>query len=628
MDSLSTISSHRHKPTGQIGIRERAANQQPLLVLLLIAGITYFWDLSINGWGNPYYAAAAQAASQNWTALFFGSTDAGNAMSVDKPPLHIWVLALSVKIFGLSHFSVLAPQALMGIGTVALVYKTISFVGKRLAFMSALAVILTPVSTMMFRFNNPDALLLLLWALTSYLLVKSIQTSSPLHLHIAAFTLGCGFLCKQFQSWIMVPAVIIAYLVVRPGGFVASVRRLALAAAALAAPAVTWMSIVYFTPSDQRPWVGGSPNNNILELTFGYNGLGRLTGQTNLGATNPKDFEGVVGYDASITRLMSVNYAPEIAWLLPLAVVGGVLVAFEMRRTQNTPLRRFVLLFMLSWFATAFGLLSFMTGDIHPYYTSMLTIPLAFLAAYAAEQYWTHRSGRSWRTGAALVVLFSVFMDSGYLTWFQDWAPWIGFTIKVAALAAAILLALPKTKPWINATASGLSALALLLLPLSFIVESNSAPQQGSFPLSGPVPSVESWHRRDAEQLRLGEREKYSLARGEPVVPEVERLLEAAPVGSTWAGATTGSENAALYQLSTGRPVMAIGGFSAGDAYPSLNTFRELVDQGRITYYIHQPGILKWAASSPNISEVVEWITTNFEHRNVDGVEIYDLRRL
>lgn len=628
MDSQLTASSLRPEDIRIGRLAAVRARQWPLTVLLLLSGLTYFWDLTINGWGNPYYAAAAQAASADWTSLLYGAADAGNGLTVDKPPLHIWVLALSVKVFGLSPLSVLAPQAVMGMLSTVLVHQTIMFLkSPRLAFMAALGFILTPVSAMIFRFNNPDSLMILLWIASVYLTAKSIHTQRPGLLYAAAFLLGAAFLCKQFQGWIILPAVVASYLLIRPGGFWISLRRLLLAAAALIAPAFSWVALVELTPPAGRPWVGGSPNNSILELTFGYNGLGRLTGQTALGASNPKDFSGVVGYDAGILRLISVNYAPETAWLLPVALVGAVLTAARLRKAATEPIRRFLLVLMLVWFVTVFSLLSFMTGDIHPYYTSMLTVPLAFLAAYAAEEFWQHRSELVARRFAAVTVLVSVFMASGYLTWFQDWQPWIGATIKTSSLAAAGLLAIPRMSSMLTMVATALSAVALLLVPSSFIISSNSTSQQGSFPISGPVPTIESWHRRDAEQLLLGEQEKYSQARGEPVVHAIAELVAATPDESTWAAATTGAQNAALYQLTTGRPVMAIGGFSAGDAYPSLQKFRQLVSEGRITYYVHQPGILSWTAVSPETTAVVEWIMANYEYREIEGVRLYELRR-
>lgn len=601
----------------------------PEMLLLAISGSVYFWDLTINGWGNPYYAAAAQAGAMNWDALIFGSADSGNGLSVDKPPLHLWVLALSVKAFGLSSLSVLAPQALMGMATVWLVQRTaMAWGSRRQAFLAGLFVVLTPVTAMLFRFNNPDALLLLLWALAAFCVVKAVEQRGTHFLYLAAFLLGLGFLCKQFQSWILVPAVAIAFLLFGFDRMFTRLRRLLIAAVVMVLPASLWITAVELTPASQRPWIGGSNSNSFLELTFGYNGFGRLTGQTDLGAVNPKDFDGVVGHDASLLRLLTINYAPEVAWFLPLAFVGAAIMLIGLFRRKYNRLEALVSAITVIWFLTTFAVLSFMTGDIHPYYASMVAIPMAALSAHVFEFFWVNRRRAAYLRGAAFLAIFCVFLNSGILTWFQEWQPLAGFTIKAGALTATVILLLPRSgnRPRLTLSALALAGATVVLIPLLFIVESITTPQQGSFPISGPVPTAESWHRRDAEQLRLAEKDKYALARGEPVVPRIAALIESAPASMRWAAVTTGSENAALYQLTTKRPVMSIGGFSALDVYPSLKTFQEFVAERRVAYYIHQPGILNWSAS-PNTLAVVAWVEDNFIFEEIDGVRLYDLGR-
>lgn len=597
------------------------------LVLLAVAGLVYFWDLSVNGWGNPYYASAAQAAAGDWNAFLFGSADAGNGLSVDKPPLHLWVMALSVKAFGLSSFSVLAPQALMGITSAWLVQRTAMVWGSRAqGLLAGLFVVLTPVTSIIFRFNNPDSLLLLLWALTAYLAIRSVERQSIVLLHLCAAVLGLAFLCKQFQSWILVPAIILAFLLFGFGQLRTRLKHLTVAAIVMIMPATFWILAVEMTPESNRPWIGGSVRNSVLELTFGYNGLGRLTGQTDLGAVNPKDFEGLVGSDASFLRLLTINYAPEVAWFLPVAFVGAAILLADVLRGTSSRIQAMVAVFSITWFATTFAVLSFMTGDIHPYYTSMIALPMAILSASACTKIWQNRQRRPYLRGAAFLLLVCVFVSSGMLTWFQNWQQWPGFTTKIAALGVAVALFLPGAgrRSKVASVALCIAGVTVTLVPSLFILESISTPQQGSFPISGPVPSAESWHKRDAEQLILDEREKYALARGEPVVGRIAELIEAAPTSARWAAVTTGSENAALYQLTTRRPVMAIGGFSALDAYPSLSTFQQYVTDGRISYYIHQPGILGWS-SGENTLAVVSWIEENFGFEEIDGVRLYDM---
>ena len=126
----------------------------------------YLWGLS--GWANSFYSAAAQAGAQNWEAFFYGSSDAANSITVDKPPAAIWVMALSVKAFGLSSWSLLVPQALMGVASVFILYLFVSrYFGKPAGLLAGAILATTPVATLMFRFNNPDALLVLLLVVAS-----------------------------------------------------------------------------------------------------------------------------------------------------------------------------------------------------------------------------------------------------------------------------------------------------------------------------------------------------------------------------------------------------------------------------------------------------------------------------
>ncbi|WP_457950847.1 ArnT family glycosyltransferase [Pseudarthrobacter sp. alpha12b] len=594
-----------------------------------MAGFVYLWNLTINGWGNPYYASAAQVGAADFEGLLYGSADAGNGLSVDKPPAHLWIIALSIRLFGLNSLSVLVPQASMGIATVAAVYRTtLCWSSRRQALTAGLFVVLIPVTSMIFRFNNPDALLLLLWSLAVFFAVKALEKHQARYLYAVSLILGIAFLCKQFQSWILVPALVLAFLVFGDGRLRAKLFHLSAGAAVALIPPSLWIAIVELTPPSQRPWIGGTSTNSFLDLTFGYNGLGRLTGQTDLGAVNPKDFSGVVGYDASLIRLFTINYAPEVAWLLPVAFVGAALLVIRLCRRSASQLESYATTLLVTWFLTTFTVLSFMTGDIHPYYTSMLALPMASTGAAAFEAFWVNRNRTLYMRGAAVITLFCAVLTSGMLTWFQGWQPWASLGIKVGALASAGALLLPHTIKRPRAVAMSLlvAGTTILLVPSLFVGESISTPQQGSFPISGPVPTADSWHKRDADQLRLDERSKYALSRGEPVIPEIAAYVEATSSGTRWAAATTGSENAALYQLATNRAVMSIGGFSALDSYPALDSFKDYVRAGEVHYYIHQPGILSWSAGSNTLS-VVSWIEDHYPYREFSGVRLYDLSR-
>ena len=178
-----------------------------LLALLAGTGVLYLWDLAASGWANAFYSAAAQAGSTNWEAFFYGSSDAGNSITVDKPPASLWVMSLSVRLFGLSSWSVLVPQALMGVATVGVLYLAVRRVaGPGAGLLAGVAMALTPVAVLMFRVNNPDALLVLLLTLAAYALTRAVEKAGARWLALVGVLVGFAFLTKMLQALLIVPA--------------------------------------------------------------------------------------------------------------------------------------------------------------------------------------------------------------------------------------------------------------------------------------------------------------------------------------------------------------------------------------------------------------------------------------
>src|SRR6185369_2755526 len=250
-----------------------------LFALLLGTALLYLWGLGASGWANAFYSAAAQAGSVSWKAFFFGSSDAGNSITVDKTPASLWLMALSVRIFGLSTWSILVPQALAGVASVGVLYATVRRWYSTTAGLIAGAVMaLTPVAVLMFRFNNPDALLVLLLVLGAYATVRAVETASTRWLVLVGVLVGFGFLTKMLQAFLVVPAFALTYLIAAPTGIGRRIRQVLIGGAAMLVGLGWWVAIVELVPASWRPFIGGSQNNSILELTFGYNGLGRITG--------------------------------------------------------------------------------------------------------------------------------------------------------------------------------------------------------------------------------------------------------------------------------------------------------------------------------------------------------------
>ena len=250
-----------------------------LLALLALTAVLYLWDLGASGWANSFYSAAVQAGTKSWKAFFFGSSDSSNFITVDKPPASLWVMEISARIFGLNSWSILVPQALEGVATVGVVYLTVRrWFTAQAALLAGVVLALTPVAAMMFRFNNPDSLLALLLTGSMYALVRAFEKAQTKWLVLAGTLVGFGFITKMLQAFLIIPALAIVYLLAAPTGWWRRVWQVVVMGVATLVAAGWWVAAVALTPAADRPYVGGSQNNSIFNLIFGYNGFGRLTG--------------------------------------------------------------------------------------------------------------------------------------------------------------------------------------------------------------------------------------------------------------------------------------------------------------------------------------------------------------
>src|SRR6201991_2192278 len=304
--------------------------QQILLAALLTAtAALYMWNLSATGYGNLFYAAAAQAGSHSWSAWFFGSLDANNFITVDKPPASLWVTGLSVRLFGMNSWSVMAPQALMGVAAVAVLYCAVrqAFTdpdhGAAAGLLAGAVLAGNPAAALIFRFNNPDALLVLLLTVAAYCLMRAATAASWRWLMLVGIVMGTAFLTKMLQGFLVLPGFALAYLLVAPTSWGKRVLHLLGAVAALIISAGWWVLAVQLIPASARPYIGGSTDNTVLDLALGYNGFERILGRhregkpLGEGSSNLPMLHGRTG----LHRLFTGEMANEISWLIPVALV-------------------------------------------------------------------------------------------------------------------------------------------------------------------------------------------------------------------------------------------------------------------------------------------------------------------
>ncbi|MGD1058734.1 MAG: glycosyltransferase family 39 protein, partial [Solirubrobacteraceae bacterium] len=374
------------------GARTLAARipRPELLALVALAGVLNLWALSRNGWANEYYAAAVRSMSGSWHDFLFASLDKGGVMTVDKPPLALWIEALSVRVFGYHSLSMLVPEALMGMASVALVYDLVRRrFGRMGGFVAGVTLALTPITVAISRHNNPDSLLVLCCVAAVWCTVRAFDSaperSGTRWLVAAGVLVGLGFETKMLVALVVVPAIAVAWLWVAPAGRgrLHALRQLLAGGGAMALVGGAWPLLVELTPAADRPWVSGTSNNTILSLIFEYNGVGRVDGQ----AGGPGGVGGgnVFGGSTGPLRLLNSALGGQAGWLLGFALVSGlgILVASRLRRTDA---RSGWLLAVGGTFVTVAVLFSSASGIFHPYYVSLLAPFAAALVGAGAAQ--------------------------------------------------------------------------------------------------------------------------------------------------------------------------------------------------------------------------------------------------
>jgi 4-amino-4-deoxy-L-arabinose transferase-like glycosyltransferase len=582
-------------------------------VLLAATAVLYLWNLSASGWANAFYTAAAQAGASNWTAMLFGSSDAANAITVDKTPAALWVIDMSVRMFGLNTWSILVPQALQGVGAVALLYATVRRVsGDGAALLAGTVMALTPVAALIFRFNNPDALLVLLLVAAAYCVQRGCEKGSSRWWLIAAGVLvGFGFLAKMLQAFLVLPGFAAAYLVAGRHRLRRRVADLLAAAAALVVAGGWYLLLVELWPSSARPYIGGSQHDSIVELALGYNGLGRLTGDEPGGLGN-------LNFDVGWGRLFGTAMGLDIAWLLPAAVVclgAAFVITGRAPRTDST---RAALILWGGWLTVTAVVFSFANGIVHPYYTVALAPAIGASIGIGSTLLWRKRSDIRAATALSGTVLVSTLLAAVLLARHSDWLPWLRAAVAVGGVgAAALLLVAGRLAQPVARSVAVLAIATCLAAPAVYAVATAATPHSGAIPSVGP-----------ARHGFAGFTGPGGLLDSPTPGPGLSATLSADAHDFAWAAAVVGSNNAAGYQLGSGAPVMAIGGFNGTDPSPTLEEFEGYVADKQIHYFIRGKMMLgHWGRTtgSRESTDIGDWVETHYTPLTVDNVVLYDL---
>jgi 4-amino-4-deoxy-L-arabinose transferase-like glycosyltransferase len=462
---------------------QRVGARPELIGLLGLATVLNVWGLSVNGWANTYYSAAVRSMSTSWHDFLFASMDKAGLMTVDKPPLSLWVQALSARVFGFHPLSLLIPQALMGVAATALIYDlTRRRFGRPAGFVAGLVLATTPIVVAVSRHNNPDELLVLCCVAALWFAMRALETGRTRWLVLSGLCIGLGFEAKMGVALLVVPGIAAAYLYIAPRGRVRAIGQLLAGGAALAVVGLAWPVFVTLTPAADRPWISGTADNSVWSLIFSYNGVGRIAGQSG----GPATFGGgggVFGGGTGVSRLLQSSLGDQAGWLLGFALVAGLGVLVATRLRRGDPRSGWLIAVGGSFLTTAI-VFSFADGIFHPYYVSFLA---PFTAALIGAGVGLALSdGRQARILAPLALAAGAVTELAVLGTLDGALSWARPLVIAVTAVCAVALAI-KLSARIRAAVLAVALAALLAAPAAWAAQTIGHATSGTFPAGGPA---------------------------------------------------------------------------------------------------------------------------------------------
>ncbi|MFI8532919.1 glycosyltransferase family 39 protein [Streptomyces aquilus] len=467
-----------------------------LLAILVLAGVLYAWNLSGSSL-NSFYSAAVYSGTQSWKAWFFGSLDAGNFITVDKPPFALMVMGLSCRVLGFGTWQMMAPEIAAALGTIWILHSSVKRAfGHAAAAIAALVLALTPITVAINRDNNPDTILVLLMVGGAALALRAVRTDRLLPLIGSAVLFGLAFNTKMLQGYIALPAVFAVYVYASKPGWRKKAVNLALAAVALAVASFWWAAAVSLVPADDRPYIGGSTDGSAWDLIMGYNGLGRVLGGEGNGGGGGGG-GGTFAGTAGIGRMFNDVLGGQISWLIPfafLALAAGLVLRGRAPRTDPT---RAALVLWGGWLVLHYLTFALAEGTMHPYYTTALAPGIAALTGGGGVMLWrAFRGGDarwSWVLPAGLAVtgVWAVVLlrrATGWNTWL--W-PVVGVVMALAIVGLFVFrTAGSGTRARLLAVSLAAAVVAGLAGPTAYAAspafDSASGGMGGTNPTAGP----------------------------------------------------------------------------------------------------------------------------------------------
>jgi 4-amino-4-deoxy-L-arabinose transferase-like glycosyltransferase len=622
-----------------------------LVLIIVLAAFLRFYHLAVVGDGNLYYTAAVKSMLQSWSNFFFVAAEPGGSVTVDKPPLGLWIQAAFAFVFGVSGFAVILPQILSGLASIVLLYQLVRrYSPEWVALLAALILAISPIAVAAERNNTMDAILVFTLLLAACAFLKAADEGRLRWLLLGTFLVGLGFNIKMLQAFLPLPAFYALYYFGSREGWFRKLINLAAASLLLLMVSFSWSLVVDLIPPDQRPYIGSSENNTVLELTFGHNGLNRLfggggsvansgDGQQNgpdqgagPGASQPpinpsrtiiqdgSATHGPAGQsppvaqngrppqaglgnrpnaevgEPGLLRLFREPLSNEIAWLLPLSLLSIGLVVFSVPRRWPIAGELKAIVLWGGWLMTA-GIFFSVAEFYHAYYLVMIAPPLAALTAMGIGV--LVKRGRNQSVRAALIIvvvlsatlLFQLRIASSYI----EFEAWMLLTFGFLILGAILIfISLASKRSSIKEWGLGLLVASILVTPLMWSLKTS----QDASPHSG-LPSAYA-----GEDESAGPRENRAA-----INQDLLDFLQRQTVEVEYLFAVRSSMEGASYVLETGRPVLYMGGFNGADPVVNVSDLAAMVSEGRLRYVLWSEGnreIGHWLRESCQAVDPVE----------------------
>ena len=589
-----------------------------LSLVLLLSTLLNFVNLGLEGYSNLFYSASVKSMTMSLKNFFFVAFDPSGFVSIDKPPLGFWIQTISAKIFGFSGWSVILPQALAGVLSVAVLYYLVkkSF-GCAAGLIAALCLAVTPIFVAVSRNNTCDNLLVLTLLLACWAISIAAEKGKIKYLIICLAIVGIGFNIKMLQAYMVIPAIYITYLLSTAVSMKKRIIHLLLGTVVLLIVSFSWSLVVDLVPAANRPYVDSSTNNSEMELIVGWNGLNRLgLGGTSAsggimsgmpkGATGkgmPSGMELPAGMElpegmkipsggsgmgdtgkASITRLFSNNsLSDQISWLFPLAIFGlfAAVLKEKFKNPFNNDKRKSALILWSMWLLPVFLYFSLTSGMFHPYYLTMLAAPIAALVGIGIVSMWELYKQGGWKSfilpaafivdGLVQLLILSYYYKTSSVTKILI----IG--VSILCLLSSIILIIVKLKKNENAKLKKnlviTAVIGLLITPTVWSGVTMFYPVNGTMPSAGIEITSSKGEGAGIGMEASGDNTKLIK------FLETHNTTEKYILATSTSGGT-----ASDIIIQTGKSVMSIGGFMGSDKTLTLDQFKALVVKGEVRY--------------------------------------------